>query len=114
MLTTHYLDEADHLADRVAVLAAGRIRAIGDTRALAQIAETPTSISFRGAASASLAPFDMTVEGGVVTIRTREASTVLQQLIRSYGELPDLVVAPPTLEDTYLRLVSEQAMALTA
>ena len=47
LLTTHYLDEAEKLADRVAILSDGTIRAVGTVRELAQLAEAPTHISYR-------------------------------------------------------------------
>jgi ABC-2 type transport system ATP-binding protein len=94
LLTTHYLDEAERLADRVAILAGGRIRAVGTSRELAAIAGTPTSISYR--------PPD----GDRVTVLTEEPSAALQSLIGEVGELPDLTVEPPTLEASYLRLVA--------
>ena len=94
LLTTHYLDEAERLADRVAILADGRIRAVGTSRELAAIAGTPTSISY--------APPD----GDRVTVQTEAPSATLQSLIGELGELPDLMVEPPTLEASYLRLVA--------
>jgi ABC-2 type transport system ATP-binding protein len=108
LLTTHYLDEAERLADRVAVLADGVIRAVGNVNELAALADTPTSISFRanGWSYDAFAGLDAVVDGGRVCIQSREPSKDLQQLIRSFGDLADLVVAPPTLEDSYLRLVT--------
>ena len=94
LLTTHYLDEAERLADRVAVLADGRIRAVGTSRELAQLAARPTSISYT--------PPD----GERVTVQTDAPSATLQSLIDELGELPDLMVEPPSLEATYLRLVA--------
>jgi ABC-2 type transport system ATP-binding protein len=94
LLTTHYLDEAEQLADRVAVLADGRIRAVGTSRELATVARTPTSISYRGS------------DGTQVTVETEAPSVLLKELIGTHGELDDLTVAPPTLEATYLRLVA--------
>jgi ABC-2 type transport system ATP-binding protein len=96
LLTTHYLDEAERLADRVAILAGGRIRATGTSQELARLARTPTSISFT-----------VPGEDERVIVRTQEPSATLQELIRSYGELQDLAVAPPTLEDSYLTLVAD-------
>jgi ABC-2 type transport system ATP-binding protein len=96
LLTTHYLDEAERLADRVAILAGGRIRAVGTSEELARLARTPTSISYT-----------VPGEDGHVIVRTQEPSRTLQELIRRFGELHDLAVAPPTLEDSYLTLVAD-------
>jgi ABC-2 type transport system ATP-binding protein len=93
LLTSHYLDEAERLADRVAILAGGRIRAVGTSRELAHLAHTPTSISYRA------------TDGQLVTVRTDAPSAALHELIGEHGELPELTVEPPTLEATYLALV---------
>ena len=45
LLTTHYLDEAEHLADTVAILDAGSIRALGSPRELSRASQAPTRIA---------------------------------------------------------------------
>jgi ABC-2 type transport system ATP-binding protein len=94
LLTTHYLDEAERLADRVAILTGGRIRAVGTSQELARLAHTPTSISY------------LACTGERVTVRTDAPSATLHDLIGELGELPELMVEPPTLEATYLTLVA--------
>ena len=94
LLTTHYLDEAEHLADRVAILADGVIRATGTPSELARLARAPTRISFVGE------------DGQHMAITTKEAESSLRELLDAHGALHDLAVVPPTLEDVYLELVA--------
>ena len=93
LLTTHYLDEAEHLADRVAILNEGTIRAVGTPHELAQLAHAPTRISF------------VASNGDRVELRTDDTAASLRSLL-SDDDLTDLTVQPPTLEDTYLELVA--------
>ena len=117
VLTTHYLDEAERLADRVAVLAAGCIRAVGTPRDLTRLATAPTRISFtvpttrQGLWCEVLQRHRAGVLGDRVEISTTEPSTVLGDLLSGLGELPDLLVAPPTLEDAYLGLVATERVS---
>jgi ABC-2 type transport system ATP-binding protein len=95
LLTTHYLDEAEHLADRVAILNDGRVQALGTPRELARLAAAPAVISF-------LAPC-----GEAVVVHTRDTTTSLRELMAEHGELVDLTIRPPSLEDVYLELVTQ-------
>jgi len=114
VLTTHYMDEANHLADRVAILRAGAIAALGSPAELAGdgAAETVISFSLREAAQldalrASVRePLD--VAGGLVTLRSRRAQRTLYELTswaeRERVELAGLEARRPTLEDTFLEV----------
>ena len=113
LLTTHYLDEAERLADRVAILADGRIRAVGTPRELTQLAAAPTVISFAAPAAGHEHPscgvlrrHQATTSAGRVEVRVDQPSSVLKELLAELGDLPDLLVAPPTLEDAYLELAA--------
>jgi ABC-2 type transport system ATP-binding protein len=106
LLTTHYLDEAEALADRVAFIFEGRITAEG-TPAELRGAYRETSISFAWDGATEL-PFAAKSEDGRAVIHTSEPTRVLHELTAwatSRGvELEDLRVAPASLEDVYLRL----------
>jgi ABC-2 type transport system ATP-binding protein len=98
LLTTHYLDEAEQLADRVAVLRDGVIVRIGTPRELTT-ADLEVEIRYRAG-------------GEDVVLRTTEPTRVLNELTRDAlargEELDSLEVRRPTLEDVYLDLVDEE------
>jgi ABC-2 type transport system ATP-binding protein len=98
LLTTHYLDEAQQLADRVAVIREGRIVASGTPAELIG-ATSATEIRYRR-------------DGQPVVIETEEPTRVLHELtaaaLAAGEELTELEVRRPTLEDVYLELVREE------
>jgi ABC-2 type transport system ATP-binding protein len=115
LLTTHYMDEAQALADRVAIIAAGRIVAEGTPADLAA-AQRGTEIRFT--LPAEVAPADLPrVSGGVATRgRNVEISTddPTRDLLALTGwaagrgaDLDGLTVTRPSLEDIYLTLTSD-------
>jgi ABC-2 type transport system ATP-binding protein len=120
LLTTHYLDEAERLADRVAILQNGRIQVAGTVRHVARQAGIPTRISFtapeklRDGALRPPASLNVAVSGDLAVCSTASAGAAIRELLdwaaaNDLGDLHDLSVATPTLEDAYLQLVTEGA-----
>ena len=111
LLTTHYMDEAEHLADRIVVIADGRIAARGTATELAmQIGATPT-ITWRPPPGGPAPPGGLAIEagaGGALTIATDDVVPALNALtswaLDHETDLVDLTVSRPTLEDVYLAL----------
>jgi ABC-2 type transport system ATP-binding protein len=97
LLTTHYLDEAEQLADRVAVMREGRIVRIGTPRELTSD-ELDVEIRYRR-------------DGEEVLVRTAEPTRVLHELTAAAlgrgEELERLEVRRPTLEEVYLTLMDD-------
>lgn len=95
LLTTHYLDEAEHLADRVAVIDNGRIVDVG----------TPAQLGGRAQREATV----VWTEDGVRRASSTATPTraVAELATRFAGEVPGLQVLRPTLEDVYLDMISD-------
>ncbi|HWM02163.1 MAG TPA: ABC transporter ATP-binding protein [Actinophytocola sp.] len=94
LLTTHYLDEAEALADRVAVIAGGRIVAEG----------TPATLGGRSTAKATVS---WVAEDGPRSEITDSPTALIAELAAGGRELAELTVTRPSLEDTYLDLIGE-------
>jgi ABC-2 type transport system ATP-binding protein len=92
LLTTHYLDEAEALADRLAVIVDGRIVAEG----------TPATLGGRAAAGAKVTWRE---NGAVRTEQPADPTGLLRRLVAADADLSTLTVTRPTLEDTYLTLI---------
>ena len=111
LLTTHYMDEAQSLADEVAVIARGRIVAQGPPASLAGRDAASTVVRFRAPPDA--APPDslrsrFVREGDRLTLRsddpTRDLHDVTTWALEAGVALEDLEVTRPTLEDVYLEI----------
>jgi ABC-2 type transport system ATP-binding protein len=122
LLTTHYLDEAEHLADRVGVLAAGRLVAEGSPEELIGGSGT-TVVRFDlppGTVAADLAgvvPAGATVGPERVEfttdVPTAAVHTVTGWALGRGIELTGLVVTRPSLEDVFLQLAGDSATVST-
>ncbi len=116
VLTTHYLDEAEHLADRVAVLSEGRIVAEGSPASLRSSFGSGTTISFDlpavdGSLSDLLDPLTGEVRGRdrrieiLTSSPTSDLAHITTWAVAHDLELGSLQVASTDLEDVYLQLV---------
>ncbi len=100
LLTTHYLDEAQALADRVAIIKDGRIVIEGAPRELsAGTGSAPYRVAYRNG------------NGGLVERETDDPTTLLHELtgaaLAQGTRLESLTVTRPTLEDVYLELTAD-------
>jgi ABC-2 type transport system ATP-binding protein len=97
LLTTHYLDEAEELADRVGVIARGRLLEVA----------VPGELGGRGTAPAVVS---WTEDGARRSAESATPTAFVQELAGRFpGEVPDLAISRPTLEDVYLQMIGEPA-----
>ena len=96
LLTTHYLEEAERLAQRVAVMARGRILDVAPPAALGGRQLSRTTVTW-------------TEDGLPQSTTTAEPTRTVLELSARFagGEVPGLTVSRPTLEETYLSMVGE-------
>jgi ABC-2 type transport system ATP-binding protein len=117
LLTTHYLDEAQHLADRVAVINHGSIVTEGSPASLMADRRHRTTIRFRvpeglGRVDLPIPSEAQTTTDGAIEFATREPTEALYHLTewsrRFRVQLAELEVRRPTLEEIYLELVDDE------
>jgi ABC-2 type transport system ATP-binding protein len=119
LLTTHYMDEAQHLADRIAVIASGVIVAAGTPGTLGDRHQAASVIRFNPHAHLDPAELPADVRDRItglgdemVTIRTEEPTRTLHAItgwaLAAGIELDSLAVERPSLEDVYLELTGEE------
>ncbi|MGW0431130.1 ABC transporter ATP-binding protein [Micromonospora sp. NPDC003197] len=102
LLTTHYLDEAEALADRVGVIAGGRLIEVSTPATLGNRENAVATVSWR------------TPDGTVQQVETATPTAVVAELAARLradgedGEIPGLTVTRPTLEDVYLRMIGHR------
>jgi ABC-2 type transport system ATP-binding protein len=93
LLTTHYLEEAEHLADRVAVISRGRVLACDTPQDLGGRERRSSRVSWRE-------------DGARVEVQTMTPTQAIREIAeRIGGEIPGLEVRRETLEDIYLELI---------
>jgi ABC-2 type transport system ATP-binding protein len=108
VFATHHLEEADAVADRVVVVAGGRVIADGSAAQIKAGAVT-RRISFTAVADRPVdglpAVLSSSRQGSTLTLTTADAETTLRALLEG-GPLPDLEVRGASLEDAVVRLTS--------
>ena len=101
LLTTHYLDEAEALADRVAVISRGRVLACDTPARLGGRDRREVTVRWRNA------------EGQTMSQTTTRPTAAVQELAAALGgEVPGLEVVRPTLEDVYLHMIAADGPAV--
>ncbi|MQA14257.1 MAG: ATP-binding cassette domain-containing protein [Pseudonocardiaceae bacterium] len=104
LLTSHYLEEVEALAQRVVVIGSGRVLADGDLSEVRGIVARSV-VSMRAAAPPDL-PGIVRVhrDGDRIELQTTDADALVRDLVRSGVEFRDLQVAPSSLEEAFLTL----------
>ena len=113
ILTTHYLEEAEALADRVVVVGKGRVLAEGDMDEIRSIVSTKRVSCITSTPAELIRHWpqvvDVTVHGPRIDITTDDAESVVRRLLSVDADLRELQVSQATLADAFVELTKEAA-----
>jgi ABC-2 type transport system ATP-binding protein len=123
LLTTHYIEEAHALCDRIAILHQGRVVATGTPEALIARSPANTRVVIRTARDPDRTALDglpgiisATKEDGTFILQTQDSGPAIIQLVNylaaTNNELLDLQVRKPSLEDVFIEYTGEAREAL--
>ncbi len=113
VLTTHYLEEAEQLADRVGIIDRGRLLLVEEkSRLLARLGERRLDVRFREKTALPVGLEGTLADDGrafsyVERAGARTATEVLEALYAAHLPVADVTMAPPRLEDVMLRVLKE-------
>ena len=120
LLTTHYLEEAEALADRIGVLLNGTLQAVGRPDVIGNRGDAKATVRFlapmaddQPGSVSHLTQIGAEFNDGAVHITTATPGRLVQELVSRYGELAHLTVTRPSLEEIYLDMVEAQSVAPT-
>ena len=114
LFATHRLEEADEVADRIVVMASGRVVADGSPDAVKAIARGRGAVSFRanGTPLEILerlpAVEEVELARGRATLRTGDPERTVRGLLEAVPQVEGLEVTAPRLEDAFLTLTNEE------
>ena len=121
LITTHYIEEAERLCDRVAIIDAGKIIELGTPREIQQrvLGQTLVEVTTDQAAPIDLIPEGLRAEnltirdeGRTISIKTNSAAAVIVELVKWIDQqklkLVDIHTKRPTLEDVFIELTGKK------
>jgi ABC-2 type transport system ATP-binding protein len=115
-LTSHSMDEVQYLADRVVIIASGKVVAEGAPDTLAGRQKAATSVRFQLAATVDLPGLlrqGAKIEGGTIELETQDPTRLLYELtswaVQAGVSLEGIEVTRPSLEDVYLEITQGEA-----
>ena len=113
LFATHYLDEADAEADRIVVLARGRLIADGTPSMIkSRVADRTVTLADHGVTLADLTALPSVIagerSGGRLLLRTTDSDATLRALITEHPAATDIEVESASLEDAFLTLTHDQ------